>query len=472
MHSPMFYDNKVIVPEKAIKAFPKPTEKAEALNNFTLLDVHRWSDFPEVNGAVDAIYDDLKHDPDFRGNEKLKKKHIKVVILDLYAAWRADRSRYIAFSRSKNSYKGGSRYNRLHISFLTVAVVDALHRRGFAEHHIGFMDRKKGEGRVARMRATDKLIQLINHVPEAAIQRYKGTECIILRDIREDRNVDIEYEDTAETRRMRDTLTAYNDLLAKTDIALPNVPARGIPNKEGASFIKPDFTAKFVRRIFNNGSWNEGGRFYGGWWQRISSYWRVRISIDGSDRGSVEVDYSGHHIVLLYAILGIDYWKADRADPYRVHDFEPTERVRALLKLVLLVIINAKNKGAALAAIRWEINLDPDEYGWMKGDSALLNDIVDAFVVRHRPIRQFFYSNYGVKLQRLDSEIAERIINRFTERDIPVLCVHDSFVIKPGYENDLVPRMNEAIWEVTRDISNVRLDITPHLKIKTIDNIY
>ena len=26
---------------------------------------------------------------------------------------------------------------------------------------------------------------------------------------------------------------------------------------------------KFVRRIFNNGTFEEGGRFYGGWWQRI-----------------------------------------------------------------------------------------------------------------------------------------------------------------------------------------------------------
>ena len=46
------------------------------------LDVHRWSEHPEVNIFVDTIYNN-----DFRqGNEnqRIKKKHLKLVLLDLY----------------------------------------------------------------------------------------------------------------------------------------------------------------------------------------------------------------------------------------------------------------------------------------------------------------------------------------------------------------------------------------------------
>ena len=49
------------------------------------LDVHRWSEHPEVNIFVDTIYNN-----DFRqGNEnqRIKKKHLKLVLLDLYLAW-------------------------------------------------------------------------------------------------------------------------------------------------------------------------------------------------------------------------------------------------------------------------------------------------------------------------------------------------------------------------------------------------
>ena len=121
---------------------------------------------------------------------------------------------------------------------------------------------------------------------------------------------------------MRAALNDYNALLAKTDISLPNAPPEGIPNAAETRFIKPDFTAKFVRRIFNNGSWEEGGRFYGGWWQRIPWQWRVQISVNGASDGSVEVDYSGHHIVLLYALEGADFRRINRRDPYRLPDFD------------------------------------------------------------------------------------------------------------------------------------------------------
>ena len=46
-----------------------------------LLDVHRWSDHPEVNAFVDDIFNTY-----FKQKTKIRKKHLKVVLLDLYVA--------------------------------------------------------------------------------------------------------------------------------------------------------------------------------------------------------------------------------------------------------------------------------------------------------------------------------------------------------------------------------------------------
>jgi hypothetical protein len=66
------------------------------LNYSRPLDVHRWSDHPEVNGFVDRIYASL---PSLSGNKQIRKKHLKVLLLDLYLAWTTDPDLKIAISR-------------------------------------------------------------------------------------------------------------------------------------------------------------------------------------------------------------------------------------------------------------------------------------------------------------------------------------------------------------------------------------
>jgi restriction system protein len=77
---------------------------------------------------------------------------------------------------------------------------------------------------------------------------------------------------------MRKDLYAYNNLLRRTFIDIPFSPAKGVISRSGTKLIKIDWINKFVRRIFNNSSWNEGGRYYGGWWQRIPKEWREKIA--------------------------------------------------------------------------------------------------------------------------------------------------------------------------------------------------
>ena len=53
-----------------------------------ILDVHRWSEHPESNLFVDEIYETYIHQKN--NNKNIQKKHLKVVLLDLYIAWLSD----------------------------------------------------------------------------------------------------------------------------------------------------------------------------------------------------------------------------------------------------------------------------------------------------------------------------------------------------------------------------------------------
>ena len=66
----------------------KYDDEVRDLNYSRVLDVHTWSDYPEVNVFVNYIYDEYFLVEG--GNQRIKKKHLKVVLLDLYVAWLTD----------------------------------------------------------------------------------------------------------------------------------------------------------------------------------------------------------------------------------------------------------------------------------------------------------------------------------------------------------------------------------------------
>ena len=128
------------------------------------LDVHRWSDHPEVNAFVDRIYKEHIHQSGT--NTQIKKKHLKVVLLDLYFASSDDPDLNIAVQMSPNAYsdgtvsgKGKSRYNALNIKVSTIDVVHRLHITGLIGLKEGRQD-PEGRSYLTRIWAAEPLIEM------------------------------------------------------------------------------------------------------------------------------------------------------------------------------------------------------------------------------------------------------------------------------------------------------------------------
>lgn len=327
---------------------------------------------------------------------------------------------------------------------------------------------------MSRMRALPKLIEIIKDecgVTTEMIERVPNVECIILRDLDANgKKIDIQYSDTPETIRMRKELRAYNNVLRANVISIPRyletgikikVKRKGKPTVERRVWLS-DWD-KFVRRVFVNASFEDGGRYYGGWWQYIPKNIREQIRIN--DVPVIEIDYSGLHIVLLYAKKKIDYWTDIGEDPYELPHLTGDENVRDFLKLLPLTLINVKDKKTAIAATRMQVNLDP-RFKWFKEAEYEIEELIDAFVEKHDPISSYFYNPIGVKLQNLDSQIAERVIKSFTDEDLPILCIHDSFIVQNYLEERLREEMDKAIAGVMGD------DIDAKMKEKIEEEKY
>ena len=179
-------------------------------------------------------------------------------------------------------------------------------------------------------------------------------------------------------------------------------------------------------------------------YQSLSSDVRGTIVIDGHP--TVECDYRGLHVAMLYAKEGIQA----SVDPYGATN----ELMRPLWKKALVTIINASDREEAIFSIRNACEelkgvegLSPRKRQLLKAyeDCAgNVENIVGAIEQYHQGIAKYFYTGIGLKLQAQDAQMAFEIVNHFMGKGVAVLPVHDSFIVRIDYSEELVGIMKET----------------------------
>lgn len=466
---------------------------AEELNNSKPFDVHKWSEYKEVNDTVDYLYPKIlkkikvKQAPSAKQVE-IKKRHLKVIILDLWACYLQDPKMYVAYSRSPNKYlEVNSRYNSCHISYKTIDIVDALVDLKYAkggknnDKLKGYYNDIIGKGHFSRMIATKKLTDMIGEsCSPGMIESAPTRECIILRDSNKKPVKYGDGESIKEPRKIkiaRQHLCDYNNLLRHTHIDIPYFPEDGIPTKDKDRNIYIDYSRKFVRKIFNNESWEEGGRYHGGWWQGIpnndfSGFWREKIRLDCWP--TIELDYSALHIILCYALKGIDYYKTygEDADPYYIPQYDHIYSLkekgvtgRDFIKEVLLTTLNCRNEDSACRVVIKLLRTGSkyhylkDKLGWKNLKFDTIKPFLKSLRNHHKPIDEFIHKGKGRKLQYADSRVADMVINEFVMVDQPILCIHDSFIVKKKDFTDLLYQMKKAYLKVVNENKGGRKNV-------------
>jgi len=411
------------------------------------LDVHRWSEHPEINKLVDDLWFQVV-EPVLGGKSNNKgksnpKRQLKVLLIDLYVAWLDDPTLCIGVNRNSNAYKVNTRYNALHISRKIVSLIDVLVEANYLNYLHGSHDRVNDGmfSRTSRIRASlqlqDKFSGLV--LSPLGIDHNYLQETVILTDYETDEEGNytksngkkkrqyIEYEDTGFTNNIRGDLEAYNQLLQETyiDIATLEEPFVVRTKKDGTTQrIKIDQSKKFVRRIFSRADWNCNGRFYGGFWQQVGSEYRKDIYIN--DSPTVEVDYKGLHAAILSAEKGVVYG----GDRYELGTVVcpglDKQQQRKAVKLLVLAAINAKDRSSAFGAFRQAQPTGSVEKTLTNDELSLL---LDTFLQQHPYLEGGICSDKGIRLMNVDSNITNYIIKEFVTRQKPILSVHDSYIV-------------------------------------------
>lgn len=461
------------------------TEYAPELENARPLQLQLWSDRPEVNDATEAIFRECAAVAGIKRQHQRMKDCLKVVLLNLFTTHAADPSQYVRYARRNVTLI--KRYNVQLLSNEQIEhAVDNLVKLAYAENTLGKWSPAKEKRRQSRMRATDPLIARMKAfgVTPLMAATHADASAVILKDA--DKQL-IEYEPTEEIYRMQQEMAVINKLLSETliNLYMPDAelhklqermrtgkvpelePDLDEDNEDETPRGSIDITHKSLRRIFNNNSFVEGGRLYGGWWQSLPRDYRKYIRINRMN--TVEVDFSAFHINLIYWLEGLS---PPEGDPYNLEGFP--SGTRSVVKLCLLIMINAKDRKQAMRAIndrvrgfkyksinineRWKrqkVFFHEKDMIILPNGISKVETIIDTFEHKHEQIKTWFFSGKGTTLQFWDSQIAVEILLMLAKKNIPALPLHDSFMVEEPYRQKLERIMSEAYYKVTGRYPNV-----------------
>ncbi len=212
--------------------------------------------------------------------------------------------------------------------------------------------------------------------------------------------------------------------------------------------------------VFNR-NLNRGGRLYASEYSYQKDLKEKRPLIRIDDEPTIELDYSGLHPRMLYAEKDIQF-EGDLYDLVGVlHEYDQDQNLRQLSKLALLILINSKeNKNIAgtLSHRIWDGDTKlhrhlQKRYGTSVEGVGIYKRAVEAVIEKHSAISEFFHSDAGMRLQNRDGKMAVWICYSFAKQGIPILPVHDSFIVSERHEQLLRDRMNEGYGKFNNGFS-------------------
>ena len=390
---------------------------------------------------VKEIISDISQKEDRQRNRRDDAQyHFEYAVRHLLTGlWEASKSipfRECKINRNRNYYSSQpERYRDSNLTYRQVmaAFEGLLNLRLIEITREGFYDSESYTGELTRYVATDELLEKLNSLmghPAITLKpNFAEEEFVLLRNNIDGHKRLIDYDDTPRTIEYRDNLIRINSEFARhwfdlriKDTEVSKLAARLERDK---TKIPIDLSKRFLYRIFTQGSFKKGGRFYRGWWQNVPKEYRPYITID--EGFTSEYDYSQLNPHMLYYSVNK---KMGEEDAYsRVLDGEHRDIVKqafnAMIQADTLLLNGPEN-----------IDLHKLDISW--------RELRERILAAHKPIASLFFQGIGNAMQFQDSQIVENILLQTTSQKTPALPIHDSFIMRQQYSSDLEEMMRRA----------------------------
>jgi hypothetical protein len=374
----------------------------------------QWDD----NGKTEEICESLGAS----GLTKSQKGAISRIAMHAhYEALGAGRPIHYSRSKTSNVWKTEQSKRRAFFSHhLVVYAVDYLERHGLIYHNKG------GTGCLGRQSEFRATYHLIANISGISYQMMCPDDPLILRNMD---NAELPIPKTRELQRMAKRVDAQNALILNTEFTTFN------------NLKAP------LRRIFRY-DMAHLGRFYtvGASWQNVRKETRWLIKLDG--QATTLLDFSA-------CIPNIAYRSIQEAapeNPYQSDNF-----CRSDAKLAMVILLNAETRKKAINALAFDRGFTGTGSNDLIARRYEAKLLISELEQRHPCLvdAELFFGS-GLKLMRIESDIADNIMTDLRKLGIVCLPIHDGFMVKHKHK----PQLLEAMSEHSKFNSSVSIPVS------------
>ena len=295
-----------------------------------------------------------------------------------------------------------------------------------------WLEVRKGEYRAfasaqTAIRATSRLLDYLDRLDvqleDFGIDQALLGDTIVLRGHKirgKAKTLPVPAGELAET--YRDQMRRINVWLATLDIA-SEWDADGNPRDVGK---------RWMYRVFNNGSIEQGGRLYGGFWLDMSGEDRLGdIRLEGES--VVSLDYGQCGIRIAYALAGV------QPPPGDLYQVPGLEGCRAGVKKVL---------NAQLCRTGEMRRLPAHSRKHFPADLAYAH-IEELILRHHQPLRAAFCRAQGLTHQFIDSQVTVDCLLTLAAQGLAALPVHDGLLAPRSVASRVAQVMLDSFRKIT-----------------------
>lgn len=196
---------------------------------------------------------------------------------------------------------------------------------------------------------------------------------------------------------------------------------------------KVDLGKRFLRRIFNNGSFRAGGRLYGGFWQSMEKELRLEgLLID--DQPVVSLDFAQSALRMAYAEVGA---QLPAGDLYAVTGLS---KYRSETKQIINALLSSDTLNTRFP--RYTRGTMPKSWKFEHPYTLIAN--------YHAPLVPLFGSASGLRFMHDESAVIIRVLLRLKASGIRALPIHDCVVVANSEREVSIAKaiMEQAFEEV------------------------